>query len=370
MVGYQGWFTAPGDSANIGWYKYAKNHKLNNQVAKFDLWPDTSEYKKLYKTPIVGADGKPTYLFSSDDESTIDLHVKWMQQYGIDGAFVQRFFLSLHDATRQHHLKVLKNMLKYGNKYNRAISVMYDLSGLSTDKDANTIIEDWKYLVDSIHITSRTGNPYLYDHGKPVVALYGAGFAGRPDTFSQFEKIINFLKNDKNYGNCYIILGVPFYWRTLNEDSTADPRLHILIKKADYIFPWAVGRVRSSNLQKVLVIQQEDKLWCKKNNIGYMPLIYPGFSWKNTYNTAKLDEISRNGGKFFLSQIQNMKAIEARNVYVAMFDEIDEGTAIFKVSKNPPQNAFLKFVPLDKNLPNDYYMIQAGKLAKYLKSTK
>ncbi|WP_313269984.1 glycoside hydrolase family 71/99-like protein [Epilithonimonas vandammei] len=367
MVGYQGWFAAPADGANIGWYKYAKDWKFDNSVSKFDLWPDVKEYKKVYKTPVTNLDGSATYLFSSNDESTVDLHLKWMKDYSIDGLFVQRFFLALHDATRNHHIKVLKNILKYGNQYKRAVSVMYDLSGLQYDKDADVIIEDWKFLVDSIKVTSSKGNPYLYNNGRPVVALYAAGYSGNPDTLKQFGKIINFLKNDKKYGNCTIVLGVPFYWRTLNNDARNDPKLHELIKTVDYIFPWSVGRITSNNVNEIYNLQEADLQWCKKYNVGYLPVIYPGFSWHNAINDSPLDLIPREGGAFYKSLINNVKKLKVRNVYVAMFDEIDEGTAIFKISKTPPQTKTMKFVPLDKNLSEDYYLKLSGDLANFFK---
>ena len=41
-------------------------------------------------------------------------------------------------------------------------------------------------------------------------------------------------------------------------------------------------------------------------------------------------EFKRAGGDFFWSQVYNSIAIGCKMIYVAMFDEIDEGTAIFK----------------------------------------
>ncbi len=52
-------------------------------------------------------------------------------------------------------------------------------------------------------------------------------------------------------------------------------------------------------------------------------------------------------------------------LYVAMFDEINEGTAIFKCSQNPPYLDGLKFVPY-KEEP-DFYLKIAGALAHKLK---
>jgi glycoprotein endo-alpha-1,2-mannosidase len=54
-----------------------------------------------------------------------------MQQYGVDGVFVQRFIGDVQRPTgRNHNNVVLGNALKYSEKYHRAISVMYDLSGM------------------------------------------------------------------------------------------------------------------------------------------------------------------------------------------------------------------------------------------------
>src|SRR5215813_6838165 len=99
-----------------------------------------------------------------------------MREYGIDGAFIQRFFLALWYGTRQHHIKVLLNMMKYGDKYGRAMSVMYDIGGIKTENDADKIIEHWKFLVDNLKITSSNGKAYLFNNNnKPVVGLIIAG---------------------------------------------------------------------------------------------------------------------------------------------------------------------------------------------------
>src|SRR5207237_5734196 len=63
--------------------------------------------------------------------------------------------------------------------------------------------------------------------------------------------------------------------------------------------------------------------------------------------------IPRLGGKFFWKQFYAARNLGLDMAYVAMFDEVDEGTAIFKVSNTPPTQAY--FVTYD-GLPADWYL--------------
>lgn len=92
MAGYQGWFNCEGDGADRGWTHYSKRGKFEDGSCTIDYWPEMDEYKVKHKTSFKFPDGSPAYVFSSYDESTIDLHFKWMKEYGVDGVFMQRFF--------------------------------------------------------------------------------------------------------------------------------------------------------------------------------------------------------------------------------------------------------------------------------------
>ena len=72
----------------------------------------------------------------------------------------------------------------------------------------------------------------------------------------------------------------------------------------------------------------------------WLPVIYPGFSWDNlTQKPAGSSLISRRKGKFFWEQLVALAHMHVDSVYVAMFDEVDEGTAIYKVTSSPPTQA-------------------------------
>ena len=53
-------------------------------------------------------------------------------------------------------------------------------------------------------------------------------------------------------------------------------------------------------------------------------------------------------------------------LYVAMFDEVNEGTAIFKCTDNPPISKIAKFVNMDGK-PSDQYLWLTGQAAKMLR---
>lgn len=76
-----------------------------------------------------------------------------------------------------------------------------------------------------------------------------------------------------------------------------------------------------------------------------MPVIFPGFSWHNLQVSGEnpdhpgpYDQIPRrqNGTYFLQDQGNEVAKVGARTIYVAMFDEVNEGTAIFKCSRKPP----------------------------------
>ena len=53
-------------------------------------------------------------------------------------------------------------------------------------------------------------------------------------------------------------------------------------------------------------------------------------------------------------------------IYVAMFDEVDEGTAIMKVSKDPPVG-LSSFVKFEDGIPSDYYLYLTGYAGQILR---
>ena len=65
-------------------------------------FPDVTEYAEnsLAQTGFANlGNGKSTKLFDSNTKDVIDTHFKWMNQYGIDGAAIQRFVGGLTGRT-------------------------------------------------------------------------------------------------------------------------------------------------------------------------------------------------------------------------------------------------------------------------------
>lgn len=368
MAGYQGWFNCEGDGADRAWTHYSKRGKFEDGSCTIDLWPEMDEYKVKYKTPFKFANGSPAYVFSSYDESTVDLHFRWMKEYGIDGVFMQRFFSVLTSKNRlSHNDKVLKSALKAANKYGIAVCLMYDIGSMDDNK-YKLVMEDWKHLVDDLQLTNQgESTTYLFHNNKPLVAFWGISSNNRdsghiPEIFD----IMDFFKNDPVYGGCSIHLGIPSRWRTLGSDTRQDPRLHDVIKQADVVHPWLVGRFNEGSYEK---FRKEhivgDVQWCKEHGKSYVPTVFPGFSWHNMKDDIS-DKIPRNKGEFFWKQICGAIESGAEMIYVAMFDEIDEATAIMKCAHEVPVGKSV-FVPYEKEIPSDHYLWLTGLAGKMLR---
>jgi hypothetical protein len=198
------------------------------------------------------------------------------------------------------------------------------------------------------------------------VTVWGVGFNdNRKYGFDECEKIIDGLK-EKGFS---VMIGVPTHWRTRTKDTLPDERLHRLIRKCDIVMPWFVGRYNEHTYSNYKSLIRKDMAWAKKEGIAYAPLCFPGFSWANMQRLGHPGvQIPRNGGSFFRKQLDYCLDSGARMLYIAMFDEIDEGTAIFKIARKVPVAApGSTFVPLEDGIPSDRYLRLAGEAAARLK---
>ena len=368
MTGYQGWFNCEGDGANLAWTHWAKDLSRPfepNNIA-VDMWPDVSEYDddELYPTAFFHADGTPARVFSSFNRKTVVRHFKWMRDYGIDGAFVQRFAERLHNKDMRYHKdKVLSSAREGANRYGRTYVVMYDLTGIPNE-DVIKVFDDWRMLRDKMHITEDAA--YQHHNGKPLVAIWGVGFNDKIKPRAGFQECEELIKKFKADG-CSIMLGIATGWREQDNDALQHPDLHRVLLMADVLSPWSVGRF--GGLAGVKNHTERywapDIAWAREHDIDYMPVVFPGFSWYNLMGD-RFDHIPRLGGQFLWSQVVANKKAGADMLYIAMFDEVDEGTAIFKISNNPPTTGGSKFLTL-QGLPSDFYLQLAGQAGKLLR---
>lgn len=369
MAGYQGWHNASNDGANRGWYHYKGRDGFHPGSTNVDLWPDVTEYPVVYKSPFTFEDGTAAYLQSAYDYSTVDTHFRWMKEYGLDGVFMQRFVSEIRGESGRHHFNtVLDHAMTAANKYGRAIGVMYDLSGMQPG-DEYIVLADIQELAKTHSFRQHQKNPsYLYHNGKPLVTIWGAGFNDhRRYGLDEVQAIVTGLKK-LGYS---VMIGVPTHWRDLEDDTENDPRLLEVVKQCDIVMPWFVGRYNEKTYKNFHTLIKKDMAWSKANGVDYAPLCYPGFTWRNMhYPRIPAVTIPRNKGKFFQQQLDFCLNNGAEMLYIAMFDEIDEGTAIYKIARKvPTPSPGSTFTPLEEGVGSDLYLKLAGEAANKLKST-
>ncbi|EGF26756.1 glycoside hydrolase family 71/99-like protein [Rhodopirellula baltica] len=379
MTGYQGWFNAEGDGAGRRWTHYSRKGRFEPGHCTIDFWPDVSEYRQTYETPFRYADGSAARVFSSYDASTVDLHFKWMAEYGIDGAFMQRFVHSLEDSKVANHYDVVfDSAISVAAKYNRAISIRYDLTSMR-EGTSQVLLDDLDKLSQRYGFHDREASPtFLYHKGKPLIAIGGVGFsddiAGKSDVgFLREGALLVEQLRARGYS---IMLRVPAQWRTLRGEmvvQTTDrqDRLHEIIRSCDIVMPWHVGAYREESYVRGKWKQRiaEDIQWCRSNGIEYVPVIYPGFSRANLKGGEDGSFRPRNQGSFYWLQASSAIDVDAKMLFVAQFDEMDEGTQIFKCSCRVPVGES-SFVAYEAEIGTDHYLWLTGEIGKLLRGEK
>lgn len=378
MMGYQGWFLAPGDGSPVNdWVHWFRNGTPDGANATTDLWPDMSELgpNERFDTSMTLPDGTPAQLYSAYIPATVDRHFAWMQAAGVDGVFLQRFISELGDPRfKAARDQVLQNVRAAAEAHGRVFAVEYDISG-ADPATVDTLLEnDWAYLVDTLHVTESP--QYLHNYGKPVLAVWGFGFVDRPGTPAQAASAISWFRSNSNPDyQVNLIGGVPHEWRFLNGDSQSDPAWAQVYRSFDVITPWTVGDYADnagadSYKQNRLI---PDATEAAANGREYMPTIFPGFSWHNL-NGGPLNQIPRNGGQFYWRQAYDAVSAGSTMIFNAMFDEVDEGTAMYKLAPSaaqlPAQGTYLPLDADGQQLPSDWYLRLAGAATQMLNGSQ
>src|SRR5262249_43937319 len=138
----------------------------------------------------------------------------------------------------------------------------------------------------------------------------------------------------------------------------------------DVISPWNVGNAREEGglKQASTTTWKEDLAEAKRNGRELLPVVYPGFGWTNLQGPQSARAtIPRRGAEFYWRQVITAAELGVDMAYVAMFDEVDEGTAIFKVTSSPPKEA--KFTTFD-GLPSDWYLRLTGEGTKVIRGER
>lgn len=408
FFGYQCWHFAKGDGRIdhpdirddpwVHWFD--DDNEGSFEQVHGDFWPDFSDYEAagvpLYDTQMRYPNGEPVKVYSCWDYETVDLHIKWVAEYGLKGVFFQRQALNINNSrSRALFDRVALHVWRACEKYNVKFAMMpcnnyIEMPGDDTvakrELVKENIINDWKYIVDELRVPGRPGyrmidSPmYAYQKNRqgiprPVMGLWGLGWDNRPMTPGDAREIISAFHNDDEY-SAYVMGGLTHDWRS---DPKSAEWLE-LYKELDMVSPWRViFAIKTSD--DVRSTMREDLEYCYDNGLDYNPVISAGASTRH-----KLGEVEkRNWKPRYTGQHMWNQALELergwgaleqsrglapgslpRFLYLAMLDEIDEGTALYKQAEsqgnlpvNDTNDQTLNLVALDEDgttVSADFYL--------------
>jgi len=375
ILGFQGWFACPGDGNPLGGW----GHWFNGRgQATFDLLPDVSELpaKERCETGMSDRENRPVEVFSDQRYSTVLRQFEWMRENGLDGVALERFALGLGDPKRLARAdRVLDNVRRAAEATGRVFFVQYDIAGADAAAWPAAIEADWLELMKTKKIVDSPA--YLHHKGNPVVGVTGPGMQGdRPSTPEQTLEFLGQLRSESAAAGSMITLfgTVPRGWRTLTFGPRTEPGWAKVFRSFDVISPWVVGAMREPEdidryARRLL---KPDLAEARRLGIDYMPVVFPGFSWSNLKNDpTQFNKFPRRCGRFAWEQATAYVSAGATMLFGAMFDEVDEGTAFFKLAphadQSPPEPRFVSLDVDGCDLPSDWYLRVAGAISRRVK---
>ncbi len=358
MCGYQAWFRCPGDLAKMGWIHWSRDsQRLAPETLTIDLWPDMTDYgdDERYPTPgFTHPNGSQAELFSSDNASTVMRHFEWMRDYDIDGAWLQHFVVDLPGGPAANRFdsrrRVMQHVRRAAQQTGRVWAITFDIAGTPNERIFDVLTTEWRRLVDEKVTADRR---YLHQGERPVVQIYGFyhNNKGNQMTADLGNRLIEFFQTPGPYA-AYLFAGGDWNWR-----RNPDPDWQAMFARFDAYAPWNVGNYATDSAgvkHATTNFWAADQEQCDRRGALWVPVIYPGFSWNNLHrDKPDLTVLPRRGGEFYWEQFHELARLKVDSVYIAMFDEVDEGTAIFKVTNTPPTQA--KFADYEGR-PSDLYL--------------
>ena len=370
LFGYQGWYLCPGDGSDLSrweaWMKHGPEPVAEN--IGIDHWPDMSELspEERFATEMTLPDGSPAELFSSYIRKTMVRHFKWMEDYNLDGVFVQKNASLPEDLKHTWFCrknKKLQNVRAGAEAHGRVFAIE---SGLNlSEHTLEDFKNDWIFLVDVLKITESPN--YLHHKGKPVLAFQIVSRWA----VAACDSLITWLQEeaDPKY-QATVQGGVQEGWHTEGEERW----WYTVYRSFDVLHPWFMPY----NYEQADCYKYDYLLpgiaEASAAEVEYMPVIRPGFSVFNGNQRLydyKLNISPRLGGKFFWLQAYNAISAGADMIYIAMFDELNEGTPMLKMaatSADLPVGVTLLTLDTDGYaVPGDWYLRLAGELGRMLR---
>ena len=261
-----------------------------------------------------------------------------MKQAGIDGVALQRFLSEVQDprffAARN---QVTRNVQAGAEAEGRVFAIEYDVSGVDEAHLVAWLEADWKYLVDTLE---GHGEPALPQGRRQAGAVPVGPRVLRPPRDARRRRRADRLAHDERRPAVPRDAGrrrpgaLAHAGRRLEDGPGLGARLPLVRRavaldrgalRATTRGPTRTGATLAADLAAVTAAGKR-----------YMPVVFPGFSWHNLHGGAS-NQIPRRGGAFYWRQVWNAVGAGATMLKTAMFDEVDEGTAMFKLAPTAAQ---------------------------------